>query len=105
MKKNNFALFAVIHAFATLGYIMIVATLMSKIGDGNLSKAVPEPLLATAFLLLFVLSAAVVGSLIFVRPVLLYIDGHKKDAVLFLLTTIATLALILLIGLGVLILL
>lgn len=34
-----------------------------------------------AFLLLFVLSASVVGALVLGRPILLYLDGFKKEAV------------------------
>lgn len=36
----------------------------------------------TVFLILFTLSAVVVGGLIVGRPVMLYIDGKKKEAVL-----------------------
>src|SRR3989338_3516852 len=46
------------------------------------------------FLMLFVLSAAVVGVLIFVRPVLLYLDNKRTEAITLLLTTIAWLAVI-----------
>ena len=47
-----------------------------------------------AFLMLFVLSATVVGVLIFGRPVLLYLDNKRTEAIILLLTTIAWLAVI-----------
>lgn len=46
-----------------------------------------------AFLLLFTLSALVVGSLIIGKPIMLYIDGQKKEAVQMLLASILWLAL------------
>ncbi len=56
------------------------------------------------FLSLFVLSAAIVGSLMFGKPVMLYLDGKKRDAVQLAGATIGFLALevlILLIALGI----
>ncbi|MCA9388937.1 hypothetical protein KC644_04265 [Candidatus Berkelbacteria bacterium] len=47
-----------------------------------------------AFLLLFVTSAAVMGILIFGRPVMFYLDGKKKDAIYTLLATVAWLIII-----------
>jgi len=46
------------------------------------------------FLMLFVLSAATVGILIFGRPVLLYLNNKRTEAITLLLTTIAWLAVI-----------
>lgn len=46
------------------------------------------------FLSLLVISVATVGSLIFVKPVMLYIDGKKSEAVTLLFWTIASLAVI-----------
>jgi hypothetical protein len=39
-------------------------------------------------LLLFVFSAALMGILVFGRPVMWYIDGKKKEAVLLLIQTV-----------------
>jgi len=44
--------------------------------------------------MLFVLSATVVGSLVFGRPVYLYFEGKKKEAVALFLYTASFLALI-----------
>ncbi|OGL85876.1 hypothetical protein A3I40_00660 [Candidatus Uhrbacteria bacterium RIFCSPLOWO2_02_FULL_48_12] len=41
-----------------------------------------------AFLLLFVLSASVVGLLVLGRPVYIYLDGAKREGVILLLLTI-----------------
>ena len=46
-----------------------------------------------AFLLLFIISAAITGSLVFGKPVMLYFDGKKPEAVKSAATTIGFLAL------------
>ncbi|MFA4817799.1 MAG: hypothetical protein WC608_03730 [Parcubacteria group bacterium] len=72
------------HAFLlALGegvYITLVALLM--FGIQKLFGAKPDPVIIApiAFLLLFVISAAISGALILGRPVMLYLDGKKKDA-------------------------
>ena len=72
------------HAFLlALGegvYIILVALLM--FGIQKLFGAKPDPVIIApiAFLLLFVISAAISGALILGRPVMLYLDGQKKDA-------------------------
>jgi len=45
-------------------------------------------------LMLFVLSAAIVGTLVLGRPILMYLDGQKKEAVHFLSYTLGWLFLI-----------
>ncbi len=72
------------HAFLlALGegvYISLVALLM--FGIQKLFGAKPDPVIVApiAFLLLFVISAAISGAFILGRPVMLYLDGKKKDA-------------------------
>lgn len=57
-----------------------------KIGNDNTFLA------PIAFLLLFVLSAAITSFLVFGKPAQLYIDGKKKEAISLLTSTIAYLA-------------
>lgn len=52
------------------------------------------------FLLLFVISAATTGFLMFGRPIMLYLDGEKKDAVKMILSEFAWLFMFLLIALS-----
>jgi len=40
-----------------------------------------KPIGTVTFLLLFVMSATIVGGLVVVKPVMLYLDGDKKSAV------------------------
>jgi hypothetical protein len=73
--------YALIDALGTAAYIIIVAFFISSIGNfagqDSPDKGVLIPI---AMLMLLVLSVAIVGSLIFGRPVMWYIDGKKKEA-------------------------
>ena len=72
-------------------YIVIVSTVMQNasrfIGSDNDSMFAP-----IVFLLLLVISAATMGVLIFGKPVMLYIDGKKREAVQMVAYTISCLA-------------
>lgn len=60
-------------------YIGLVATFMNY---AERIIAGPDTILTgMAFLFLFVLSALVVGGLLIGKPIMLYIDGKKKEAV------------------------
>jgi len=101
MSKDNLKLLkmAVLQALGALVYIAGVASLMYNgeklFGQGT---NILQPI---AILLLLVLSAAVMGLLIFGRPVILYLDGRKKDALKFLGYTVGSLFLITIIFLAV----
>jgi hypothetical protein len=81
-----------LHAALTLLYILCVATIMrnaSRIFGDMVEWTGPVVILS-----LLVVSAATVGSLIFAKPVMLYIDGKKNEAVTLLFSTIGILAII-----------
>lgn len=80
MTKNPY-----LNAFAALGYIALVASVMFY-GSRNVG---PEDTIVgpIAFMSLFTFSAAVMGYLFLYQPFLLYFDGKKKHAIdLFLKT-------------------
>jgi hypothetical protein len=84
---------AFVNAISTTVYITLVASLLyfggqAKIGAGN------SILIPITFLLLFVLSAAFTSFMIFGRPVLLYLDGKKADAIKLLAYTLSILSVI-----------
>ena len=67
------------NAALTAGYIALVGSFMffsaqAKIGRANFI------LIPISLLMLFVCSAAITGYLIFGKPVQMYIDGKKKEA-------------------------
>jgi hypothetical protein len=69
------------HAVLVVVYVSIVAWVMQHAQAWfGPAKTVFAP---TAFLMLFVLSAVVVGSVVLGRPVLLYAEGQKKEALKF----------------------
>lgn len=81
MLKKTIIKYAFIHAIGAVAYIALVVAFMSnaarifgQTGDNN-------PLNTMVFLLLFVISAAMMGLLVFARPVMWYLDGLKKEAI------------------------
>ena len=56
----------------------------------NLFGEIPEPntFIPIFMLLLFIISATVTGSLVLGKPILLYLDGSKKDALVLLFSTL-----------------
>jgi hypothetical protein len=83
---------AFLNAIGTVVYIVLVISLIFSL------RILPEPedmiLVPIAMLLLFVCSAAITGFLVFGKPVMLYIDGKKKEAVSLLGYTVGILFLI-----------
>jgi hypothetical protein len=86
---------ALAHAVGVVIYVFLVALIMSY-GEklfGNQGSLIA----IVTFLLLFVLSAAVVGGLIFAQPVMMYLDDKKKEAIKMLIQTITWLFVIVII--------
>lgn len=85
MKKISF-----FNALGTVAYISIVATIMqngSKLFGEKDNFATP-----IVFLLLFTLSAITVGGLVLGKPLMLYLDNKKNEAVAVFLQTAGWLA-------------
>jgi len=79
-----------LNAMGTVAYIALIATIMQ-----NGSKIFGETdsfLTPIAVLTMFVLSAAITGSLILGKPVLMYLNGAKSEAIKLFLYTLAWLA-------------
>ncbi len=84
---------ALIDSVGTVLYIILVASLMFYLQDPDSPDNLPAPIIQIAMLSLFVCSAAITGFLVFGKPVMLYIDGKKKEAVALLGYTIGILVL------------
>ncbi len=86
MKPSKLALHSLLHALGVAVYSMLVASLMFNAESifGKMNNFFGP----ATILMLFVLSAAIVGLLIFGRPVYMYLEGQKKDAVLFVMYTV-----------------
>lgn len=84
-----------LNVLGTLAYISLVSVFMN-----NASKYLGEKdtaLSPVLFLMLFVLSASITGSLILGKPILMYISGEKSDAIKLLIYTLAWLAVMVLV--------
>ena len=86
---------AFIDAIGTVVYIILVASFMFSLQD--LAQKEDTIFVIASALLLFVCSAAITEFLVFGKPVMLYLDGNKKEAVSLLGHTIGILFLITLI--------
>ena len=93
MKKSKLAMIAALNSLGTAIYILLVSLVMNNAENtfGKLNETV-APL---AFLLLFVFSALVTSGLILGKPIMLYIDGQKREGLKLLFYTGANLLVIL----------
>ncbi len=96
MPKKTIIKYAFIHAVGAVAYIALVAAFMSNASKifGPDNSADNKILPTTVFLMTFVISAAVMGLLVFGKPVLLYMDGFKKEAISLIFYTLGFLILI-----------
>jgi len=88
---------AFIDAIGTAAYIILVVSFIFSL---QMFSSQPEKtvLIPISMLLLFVCSAAITGFLVFGKPIMLYIDGKKREAVSLLGYTLVILGLITLIS-------
>lgn len=102
MKNSRLAMTAVLNSLGVAVYIFLVSLVMNN-GDkifGQMTGAIAP----VAFLLLFVFSALVTGGLILGRPIMLYLDGQKKEGLKLLFYTGASLLVLLVLAFLVLVL-
>ena len=80
-------------SFGTAAYIILVVSFIFslQVFFPGLEDNIIIPI---SMLLLFVCSAAITGFLVFGKPVMLYIDGKKREAVLLLSYTLGVLFII-----------
>lgn len=80
-----------LNALGTGVYVAVIVTAMLK-GEKMFGQ-INSMFAPIIFLLLFVTSAAITGGLVLGKPVLMYLDGAKREAVRLFLYTIGWLAL------------
>ena len=98
--KNSLLKTALVNSIGTAVYILLVALLMTY--ANRIFGQEAGVLSGVGILLLMTLSVLVVGSLVIGKPLMLYLDGNKKEAVKLLLQTTLILAIITIIFLGIL---
>jgi len=91
MKDGKIFRYALLHAIGAILYIALVASIIAN-GEQVLG-GVQGPLAGTAFLLLFVISAAITGMATFGRPLVWFLDGKKREAIMLAIMTVGFMAL------------
>jgi len=86
MKNSTLIKWGSVHAFGVFVYIFLLATFFSQASNW-FGKADQKIITPVAALMLFVFSALVVGGLVLGKPVMLYLDGYKKEGVKLLFFT------------------
>jgi hypothetical protein len=81
---------AFLNALSTALYVTVVGSFLFYAAQVRLGQA-KTILVPIAMLMLLVFSAALVGVLIFGRPLLWYLEGRKQDSLLLLVGTLAIL--------------
>jgi len=85
MKNKKLIPIALLHAISVFLYTLLISAVMMNAENwfGAMNNFTGPAL----FLLLFVASAAITGALVLGKPIILYLDNKKKDAIsLFCLT-------------------
>jgi len=92
MTKLKLIKLSLINSIGAALYVSVVAFLMSN-GE-ELFRGNDSALIGVAMLLLFVISAAIMGFIVLGRPLMMYLDGLKKEALKLFYLTIAWLVII-----------
>jgi hypothetical protein len=92
MSKNKLIKRAFLDAFGVIAYISLFSFIINNLEHWTGSKPDNHFLAPVFFLSMFIVSACITGSLVLLKPVLLYLDGQKKEAVNLFLYTIVFLA-------------
>lgn len=86
MKKTILFLRGLVHAFLVAAYVFLLSTFFSQANQwfGKEDKEIFSP---AAAMLMFVFSALVTGGLVLGKPLMMYIDGQKKEGLRLLFFT------------------
>jgi len=86
MSNHPLPLRALWSALGVTAYVSVIATIAIN-GERIFGPVQPGVFGPIVFLLLFVFSALVTGTLVLLPPVRLYFDGHKTEGIRLLLYT------------------
>lgn len=95
MKNSKLLLYSLFHSLGVLAYILAISWFLSN-GEKIFNESgKPDSFLAPAFMLiLLVISATITGALVLGKPILLYIENKKIEAIKMLSYTVGWLAMI-----------
>jgi len=102
-KSNNaedkkLFFYSAMHSLGVLVYVSLVVLFISN--AQNIFGKGDNALTGVVMLLLLVLSATITGSLVLGKPILLYLDGKKTEALKMLFFTIICLFILLLLAIS-----
>jgi hypothetical protein len=86
MKNSKLFKLAALNSLGVLVYIFLISLIMNN-GDRIFGSVDNEVFAPVMVLLLFVFSALLTGGLVLGKPIMLYIDGQKKEGVKLLFYT------------------
>lgn len=86
MEKSKIIIYSLVHSVAIVAYIALVAYIMQT--SDTIFAGLDGFMAIVPVLLLLVFSVAIMAVLVFGRPVYLFINGHKRAAVEFLIHTL-----------------
>src|SRR3989338_9202075 len=86
MPKEKIVQYSFVHSLGVFVYVSLVALIMQN-GDKIFGK-MATVVTVVAFLLMFVVSATVVGGLVLGKSITWYLDGDKKNAIKMLFYTV-----------------
>ncbi len=92
MKVSRVLELGFIHALGAVGYVGVIALLMTYIEGLPSTEDSFTILIPMGFLLLFSASAGVMASIVFLRPALWFFEGRKREALLLVTATLGFLA-------------
>jgi len=98
--KNNLISRAFLHSLGILIYVLLIAAFLFN--GQNIFGKDDKFLMPVAMLLLLVISAAITGALVLGKPVLLYMENKRPEALKLFFYTIGWLAVITVMVLGIL---
>jgi hypothetical protein len=99
MDKKNIIARAGGNACLVALYVIAVPFLMQYVGERQIEEKMGS-FAPAVFLLLFVFSAAFMAVVVFGKPALLYLEGHKKEGVSLALATVGFIGVMLVIALA-----
>lgn len=89
MNKSKIFFYGIINSLGVLAYIFLLVSFLNN--AKKFFDKPPEILIGMVMLSLFVLSASVTSLLVLGRPIHLYFNGLKKEALNLLFSTLACL--------------
>ncbi len=98
MDNKKLVLLSASHSLGVLAYVSLVVTFMNN--AQRLFGNDHPPMTGIVALLVFILSALITSSLVLGKPIMLYLDGKKAEAVKMVFYTGASLFVLLLLAMG-----